>query len=78
LVEFKLACNSQLKRNLEKQLDIYRKASDAKAGFKVIIYFSEEELIRTEGILRELKMDRDPHLILVDARSDNKPSASKA
>lgn len=78
LVEFKLASNSQLKHNLEKQLDIYRKASDAKAGFKVIIFFSEEELIRVQGILRELGMDRDERVVLIDACSDNKPSASKA
>lgn len=78
LVEFKLASNSQLKRNLEKQLDIYKKASDAPVGFKVIIFFSEEELIRVQGILRELEMDGDDHVVLVDACSDNKPSASKA
>lgn len=78
LVEFKLAGNTQLKRNLLKQLELYQKASDAQAGFKVIIYFSEQELIRVQGILRELKMEDDARIVLVDARSDNKPSASKA
>ena len=78
LVEFKLAGNTQIKRNLEKQLDIYKRASDAQTGFKVIIYFSEEELIRIQGILRELEMDKDPNVILVNARFDDKPSASKA
>ena len=39
LVEFKLASNSQLKRNLEKQTEIYQKASDAKRTIKVIVYF---------------------------------------
>ena len=78
LVEFKLASNTQLKRNLEKQLDIYKKASDAEAGYKVIIFFTEQELVRVQGILRELKMDKDQNVILVDAMSENKPSASKA
>lgn len=78
LIEFKLASNTQLKRNLEKQLAIYEKASDACAGFKVIVYFSEEDLERVERILRELKMENDSHIYLVDARMDNKPSASKA
>ena len=78
LVEFKLAGNTQLKRNLTKQLELYGKASDAQAGFKVIIYFSEQELIRVQGILRELRMEADARIVLVDARSDNKPSASKA
>lgn len=78
LVEFKLANNTQLKRNLKKQLDIYKKASDAETGFKVIIYFTEDELIRVNSVLRELGMSKDSNIILVDARSDNKPSASKA
>ena len=78
IVEFKLASNTQLKRNLLKQLEIYEGASDAEVGFKVIVYFSEQELIRVQGILRELKMGNDPRIILVDARTDNKPSASKA
>jgi len=78
IVEFKLASNTQLKRNLLKQLDIYKRASDAEVGFKVIIYFTERELIRVQGILRELKMENNPRVILVDACSDNKPSASKA
>ncbi len=78
LVEFKLASNSQLKRNLEKQLEIYKSASDAAAGFKVIIFFTEEELIRVKRILRELGMEKDPRIVLVDACNENKPSASKA
>lgn len=78
LVEFKLASNTQLKRNLVKQLEIYKKASDTQLGFKVILYFSEEELIRIQGLLRELEMEKYPYVILVDARNDNKPSASKA
>lgn len=78
LVEFKLASNTHLKRNLLRQLELYEKASDAHAGFKVIIYFSERELIRVQGILRELRMENDSRIVLVDARSDNKPSASKA
>lgn len=78
LVEFKLASNSQLKRNLQKQLDIYKKASDADSGFKVIIFFNEQELLKVQGILRELKMENDTNIILVDACSDNKPSASRA
>lgn len=78
IVEFKLASNTQLKRNLQKQVEIYKKASDAQTGFKVIIFFSEDEQIKVEGILQELGLLGDPNIILVDARKDNKPSASKA
>jgi len=44
LVEFKLASNTQLKRNLQKQLVIYQKASDAGAGYKVIIFLPRMNL----------------------------------
>ena len=78
MVEFKLASNTQLKRNLEKQLEIYQSASDAHAGFKVILYFSEGELARVERILGDLGLLGSSDVVLIDARNDNKPSASKA
>lgn len=78
LVEFKLASNSQLSRNLQKQLEIYKKASDAAKGYKVIFYFSKQELDRVQRALKDLNMMDDPYVILVDARKDNKPSGSKA
>jgi hypothetical protein len=78
LVEFKLASNPQLRRNLQRQTDVYERASDAKKSLKVIIYFSEEELSRVTDILTDLKLRGNPDIILVDARKDNKPSGSKA
>ena len=78
IVEFKLASNSHLRRNLEKQVEIYQAASDAETGIKVIFYFSESELGKVQGILNDLGLTGNPNVVLVDARSDNKPSASKA
>jgi len=78
LVEFKLASNSQLKRNLQKQVEIYQKASDAKTAIKVIVYFSADERTRVDEILKDLKLTGHKNIVLVDARSDNKPSGSKA
>lgn len=78
LVEFKLASNSQLKRNLKNQAAIYEKASDAERTIKVIVYFTEVEKKHVEEILKELKMSGDPDIVLIDARNDNKPSGSKA
>ena len=78
LVEMKLAKNSQLERNLEKQLPIYQAASDAKSGIKAIIYFSKAELDRVEGVLDKLKILGHKDIVLIDARNDNKPSGSKA
>ncbi len=78
IVEMKLASNPQLKRNLQKQTEIYQKASDAQKKLKVIIYFNEKELERVKNILEELDLITDRDVILIDARSDNKPSASRA
>ncbi|MDX5982356.1 hypothetical protein SIL77_13925 [Exiguobacterium profundum] len=78
LIEFKLASNSQLKRNLENQVPIYEKANNTKQSIKVILYFSETELKKVNRIFSELKIRESDNLILIDARNDNKPSASKA
>ena len=78
LVEFKLASNSKLKRNLERQLEIYKSASDAPNGLKVILYFTEDERERVYAILDELDLSENSDVILIDAREDNKPSGSRA
>jgi hypothetical protein len=78
LVEIKLAKNTGLERNLERQLPIYQAASDAKNGIKIVIYFSEAEKLRVEGILGKLKLVGHRDVVLIDARNDNKPSGSKA
>lgn len=78
LVEFKLAKNSQLKRNLQNQLPVYEKASDARKSIKVIFYFTDSELEKVLKILGELNLLNDLRVVLIDARQNNKPSASKA
>ena len=78
LVEFKLARNAKLKQNLERQAEVYAKASDATAIIKVIFYFSAEELVRVGKILTDLNLTASPNIVLVDARNDNKPSGSNA
>ena len=78
LVEFKLGSNTQLKRNLQHQVEIYRAASDAQHSVKVIIYFSDSERTRVQSILTELGLTNDRDVVLIDARADNKPSGSKA
>lgn len=75
LVEFKLAKNTHLRTQLQTQLERYKKASEAEHGYKVIIYFGDKELKRVNEILQDLKMERDPNVILIDARP--KVSASK-
>jgi hypothetical protein len=78
LVEFKLAKNTQLERNLKKQAEIYEKASDAKLTIKVIVHFSAAEKKRVDRILKRLSLVGNKNVVLVDARKDNKQSGSKA
>jgi len=50
----------------------------AKQGIKAIIYFSIEEKLRVDAILKELELVGHKDVVLIDARADNKPSGSKA
>jgi len=63
---------------LASQVEIYARANGTWKALKVIIYFTHAELLRVQKILRRLKLDSNPNVILIDARSDNKPSASTA
>jgi hypothetical protein len=77
LAEFKLASNPQLADNLEHQTKIYQKAHRANQSVKVIVYYSEAELLRVRLILRHLRLEHDQSIVLIDARNNNKQSASK-
>lgn len=78
IVEMKLASNTSLRRNLQNQAEIYQKASDAESALKVILCFTYDEQLRVDQLLQELKLEKCPDIFLIDARDDNKPSASKA
>ena len=78
VVELKLASNPQLERNLKNQVEIYKKANNTYKNIKVIIYFSQEELDKVTLVLRNLGLEGKENIVLIDARRDNKPSASKA
>lgn len=76
LVEFKLASNSKLKNNLAKQVEVYKAASDTNRAIKVIMFFSDEEEAKIIGVLNDLGLSGCPDIVLIDARKNNKPSAS--
>jgi hypothetical protein len=78
LIEFKLASNSQLKRNLQKQVEIYEKANQTASSVKVIICYTAADQTKVAAILKDLKLTQQENIVVIDARSDNKPSASKA
>lgn len=67
LIEFKLASNSKLKQNLEKQVEVYEKANNTKKSIKVILYFDSGDYVKITNILKELKLDKSPDIILIDA-----------
>lgn len=76
LIEFKLASNSKLKRNLAKQVEIYEKANNTQKSIKAILYFDNTELRKINKILKELKIENNTNIILIDA--GKKISASNA
>ena len=78
LIEVKLASNSHLKRNLQKQVEIYEKANGTRTSVKMIVGYTANDLGRVERILDELKLTREEAIVVIDARADNKPSGSKA
>ncbi|MFK4102928.1 hypothetical protein ACI2L1_23140 [Streptomyces sp. NPDC019531] len=78
LIEFKLASNSSLKRNLENQVPVYEKANRTDKSIKVIICYTQAHQNKVAKVLKELGLDKEPSIVVIDARNDNKPSASKA
>jgi hypothetical protein len=78
LIEFKLASNTQLKRNLEKQVEIYKDANKTRTAVKVIVFYTADQERRARKVLKELGIEGEESVVMIDARSDNKPSASKA
>jgi hypothetical protein len=78
LVEFKLASNTGLKRNLEHQVKIYERANATDKSIKVILHFNEAELDKVMSILRALKLEGREDIVLIDASNEDKVSASKA
>ncbi len=78
VIEMKLASNKKIRQNLEKQAEIYAIANNTKKIVKIILYFSKEEQEKLQKILNELGLAGKENVILIDARNDNKPSASNA
>lgn len=78
LIEFKLATNTSLKKNLENQVKIYQQANETNKSIKVILYFSDQEHEKVKKILKELNLEDCKDVILIDASREDKISASKA
>lgn len=78
IIEFKLASNAKLKHGLEKQTEIYMKANNTNKKLVVIICYTENEQKRVNELLVGMGLHQSNNIIVIDARNDNKQSASKA
>ncbi|PPG06598.1 hypothetical protein C5C59_05710 [Rathayibacter sp. AY1F4] len=78
LIEIKLARNSQLKRNLQNQVEVYEKANGTRTSVKMIVCYTEADVAKGYAVLKELDLRGEKSIVVIDARADNKPSGSKA
>lgn len=78
IIEFKLASNSKLS-HVFAQVKIYEAANCSEGSLIVIFYFSEEEYVYAEQIIKNAGYEKmiDKSIFLIDCRNDNKISASK-
>jgi hypothetical protein len=67
LVEFKLASNSKLRKNLENQTASYEKAGNTETSIKAILYFDDLQQDKVNKILKDLNLSKDRNIILIDA-----------
>jgi hypothetical protein len=76
VIEFKLASNSHIEKNLLKQAEIYSDASKAThPPIKAILYFTQTELNKINTLLKKHHLENCKDIVLIDARP--KLSASK-
>jgi K+/H+ antiporter YhaU regulatory subunit KhtT len=61
-----------------KQVEIYQAVDQTPHAVEVIVNFTEDDERRVAAILKDLKMEDLENVVVIDARADNKPSASKA
>jgi|GEM_PF-2220642 len=75
VIEFKLAKSSSLKRNLQHQVEVYKKANNTDRAVVAILYFSQKEYQQVIKTLKELNLYELENIILIDGQQ--KLSASK-
>lgn len=56
----------------------YEKANGTRSSVKMIICYSDRDVLKVDAVLKELSLRGEESIIVVDARADSKPSGSKA
>jgi len=77
VIEFKLAKNSALQRNLEKQVGIYEKANKTNSSVTVVICYTGADLSKTRKVIKALGLDQPDAKTVVIVDASPKKSASK-
>lgn len=67
LIEFKLASNTKLEKNLANQVDVYKTANQTDSALTAILYFSDREQERVLKILKALQLEGNENIVLIDA-----------
>lgn len=67
LVEFKLATNGKLEQNLKNQVEVYKKANQTESALTAIVYFDDKEYKSVMRILKELDLEGNENIVLIDA-----------
>ena len=75
IVEFKLGSSSSLKKNLQNQAEIYKKASKSISDIKVILCYTKNEIAKVRRVLKAIQQENAENIIIIDATK--KISASK-
>lgn len=75
IIEFKLGSSSLLKKNLQNQTEIYKKASKSIADIKVILCYTQAEIARVHRALKAIQQENAENVIVIDAT--RKAPASK-
>lgn len=77
IIELKLASSNSLEKNILNQLEKYKEVNKTDYGVWIIVFFSEVEYKKVFNILKKYSLENQDNYILIDARRDNKISASK-
>jgi hypothetical protein len=75
IVEFKLGGSSSLKKNLQNQTEIYKKASKSISDIKVVLCYTKAEIAKVHRALKAIQQENAENVIVIDATP--KLSASK-